>query len=361
MAGLHALVAFSLSFLIAAAATPFIRRYALQWRLGDKPNGRKIHTDTIPHLGGIGIVAGVVVSLGVLAAFFAPIGRGFPGFLVKMLFPVGMIVALGLIDDIKNLKAHQKLFVQTLSSIILAVSGIHLLIGLPAFDMHLLFVILFTTFYLLGISSSVNLIDGHDGLAAGVSLISAGAFGVTAVLIGAPGLLCVSLALSGGCLGFLVYNFPPGKIFMGDTGSLFLGIMLGILACSVTMIRPGVSTFFGACFILSVPMVDAWLAIARRFTLRRPVFEADCMHIHHVLTSFGFSPRQTLVILYAVQAVMAVFGVLAIMGFVLPVFAGLAFLLLVFFAFFRIMVASKEREAERRTEFAHSSIPSLEK
>jgi UDP-GlcNAc:undecaprenyl-phosphate GlcNAc-1-phosphate transferase len=355
------LVAFSLSFLIVVAVTPFIRRYALQWRLGDKPNGRKIHTDTIPHLGGIGIALSVVVSLGVLAAFFPSVGNGFPGLLLKMIVPVGMIVALGITDDTKNLKAHQKLFVQTMSSLILAVSGIHLLIGLPALDMHLLFVILFTTFYLVGISSSVNLIDGHDGLAAGISLISTAAFGITAVLIGAPGLLCVAVALSGACLGFLVYNFPPGKIFMGDTGSLFLGIMLGVLACSVTMIQPGVTTFFGACFILSVPMVDAWLAIARRLALRRPVFEADCMHIHHVLTSFGFSPRQTLGILYTVQAVMAGFGVLAIMGFVIPVIAGLAFLLLAFLTFYRIMVAAKERETKQPTEFAHGSIPSLEK
>lgn len=361
MAGLHALVAFSLSFLVVAASTPIIRRYALQWKLGDKPNGRKIHTSTIPHLGGIGMVIGVFGSLGVVAGFLAAPGSGLSGFLLKILIPVVMVAALGVTDDTKNLRASQKLAIQTLASIIIAVSGIHLLAGIPAFDSHLMFVIILTTFYLVGISSSVNLIDGHDGLAAGVTCISAVAFGLSAFLLNAPVLVCVSLAVAGSCLGFLLYNFPPGKIFMGDTGSLFLGIILGILACSVTMLAPSVNTFFGVCFILSIPMLDSWLAIARRVAMRRPVFEADCMHIHHVLGSFGLSPRRTLVILYSMQAVMAVFGVLAIKGFVFPIIAGLAFLLLVFVAFYRMMVVSKETQPELSSEFVPGSIPSLEK
>ena len=344
MAGLHALVAFSISFAVVAALTPIIRRYALQWKLGDKPNGRKIHTSTIPHLGGIGMVLGVFGSLGVVAWFLSAPGSDLSGFLLKIMVPVGMIAALGVTDDTKNLRASQKLAIQILASVIIAVSGIHLLVGLPVFDTHMMFVIILTVFYLVGISSSVNLIDGHDGLAAGVSFIAAIAFGVAAFLLGAPVLVCTSLAVAGSCLGFLLYNFPPGKIFMGDTGSLFLGIILGILACSVTMLSPTINTFFGVCFILSVPMLDSWLAIARRVALRRPVFEADCMHIHHVLGSFGFSPRRTLVILYSTQAVMAVFGILAIKGFMFPVIAGFAFLLFAFAAFYRLMVASKETQ-----------------
>ena len=355
---LQAVVALALSFLVVAVSTPAIRTYALQRKLGDKPNGRKIHTSMIPHLGGIGMVLGVWASLGVVAAVFGGMREGVLGVLLKTLVPVGMIVALGLADDTKNLKAHQKLSIQTLASIIIAVSGFHLFVGLPFFDTHLLFVVLLTAFYLVGTSSSVNLIDGLDGLAAGVSLISASAFGVAAALLHAPALLCVSLALAGACLGFLLYNFPPGKIFMGDTGSLFLGIMLGVLACSITMVKPAISTFFGVCFLLAIPMLDSWLAIARRLALRRPVFEADHMHIHHVLTSFGLSARQTLAILYPMQAVMAVLGIFAIKGFVLPVVGGLAFLLLAFPTFYRMMVASKQKAPERASDFVRASIPS---
>ncbi|UCG52033.1 MAG: undecaprenyl/decaprenyl-phosphate alpha-N-acetylglucosaminyl 1-phosphate transferase [Candidatus Latescibacterota bacterium] len=361
MAGLHALVAFLLSFLLVAASTPLIRRCALQWKLGDKPNGRKIHTSTIPHLGGIGMVIGSLGSLGLLIAFYSGVNGEVPRILLKVLVPVGMIVTLGLTDDTKNLRAHQKLTVQTIASFIIAVSGIHLLVGLPAFDSHLLFVILLTAFYLVGVSSSVNLIDGHDGLAAGIVFISACAFGVTGLVLESAALVCVSLTVAGACLGFLIYNFPPGRIFMGDTGSLFLGIMLGILACSFTMLQPNINTFFGVCLILSVPMLDSWLAIARRLTLRRPVFEADCMHIHHVLGTFGFSPRQTLVILYSMQAVLAALGILAVMGFVFPIVTGLGILLVAFSTFYRMMVASKMRLGERPSEFPRGSVPSLEK
>ena len=361
MGGLQAVAAFSLSFLVVAVLTPVIRRYALQWKLGDKPNGRKIHTSTIPHLGGIGLVVGSLGSLGAVVLSFSLAGHPLQELLLKILIPVGMVVGLGPIDDTKNLKARQKLAVQTIASLIIAITGIHLFIGLPAFDGQLMFVVLLTGFFLVGVSSAVNLIDGHDGLAAGVVSISAGAFGVTALLLGSPALLCISLAVAGACLGFLLYNFPPGKIFMGDTGSLYLGIMLGVLACSVTMLQPGINTFFGVCLILSVPMLDALLAVARRLTLRQPVFEADCLHIHHVLRSFGFSPRQTLVILYSVQAVLATLGILAVMGFVFPVVTGIAILVVAFITFYGIMVASKVRRVERPSEFAHGSIPSLEK
>lgn len=358
---LHALVALALSFVVVAVATPAIRTYALQRKLGDKPNGRKIHSSMIPHLGGIGMVLGVWISLAVVSVVFGGVREGVLDVLVKTFVPVGMIVILGLADDTRNLKAHQKLSIQTLASIIIAVSGFHLLVGIPFFDDHLLFVVLLTAFYLVGTSSSVNLIDGLDGLAAGVSVISATAFGVAAALLHAPGLVCVALALSGACLGFLIYNFPPGKIFMGDTGSLFMGIMLGVLACSITMIRPAISTFFGVCFVLAIPMLDSWLAIARRLALRRPVFEADHMHMHHVLTSFGLTARQTLAILYPMQAVMAALGVLAIKGFVLPVVAGLAFLVIAFPTFYHMMVASKQKESERTSDFVRSTVPSLEK
>jgi UDP-GlcNAc:undecaprenyl-phosphate GlcNAc-1-phosphate transferase len=361
LAVLYAVVTFVLSFLVVAAATPMIRTYALQRKLGDKPNGRKIHTSMVPHLGGIGMVIGVSSSLAALVVLLSATGQPVPRFFLDLLVPVGMIIVLGLADDTKSLRARQKLVVQTAAALIVASSGIHLLVGWPLFDGHLLFVILLTAFYLVGTSSSVNLIDGLDGLAAGVSFISAAAFGVAASLVGAPASMWVSLALAGACLGFLLYNFPPGRIFMGDTGSLFLGILLGILACSITMARPAVTTFFGVCLILAIPMLDSWLAIARRVALRRPVFEADHLHIHHVLTSFGFSARQTLTVLYSMQALMAAFGILAVMGFVLPVLGGVALFALAFSTFYRMMVSTKETSSEGAPDFARGSVPTLEK
>lgn len=361
MAIVYAAVTFVLSFLAVVLATPAIRRYALQRKLGDKPNGRKINTSMVPHLGGIGMVIGVSGGLAALSALFIATGKPVPRLFLDMLVPVGMIILLGLTDDTKNLRARQKLVVQSAAALIVAFSGIYLFVGWEVLDEHLLFVILLTAFYLVGTSSSVNLIDGLDGLAAGVSFISAVAFGVAAALVGASAPVWVSLALAGVCLGFLVYNFPPAKIFMGDTGSLFLGILVGILACSITMARPAVTTFFGVSFILAVPILDSWLAIARRLALRRPVFEADHLHIHHILTSFGFSARQTLAVLYSMQALMAALGILAVMGHALFVLAGAAFFAFSFSVFYRMMVVSKETLPEGAPDFVRGSVPSLEK
>jgi len=360
LADLQAPFVFVLAFSIVAIVTPFVRSLALRWKLGDKPNGRSIHTSTIPHLGGIGMVVGTIISLAVIGRFFGFSDLGW-SFLYKLAAPVAMIVVLGLADDVRNLRARQKLTVQIVASAILAVSGVHLYLGLQSFDANVLAVILLTTFYLVGTSSSVNLIDGHDGVAAGVSLIAAAAFAVLAWIVGANHLVMLSLALAGVCLGFLIYNFPPGKIFMGDTGSMFLGIVLGAIACGLSMTQPAITTFFAVCLVLAIPTLDALLALARRLVLRRPVFLADHQHVHHILTSFGFTARQTVAILYSLQAVMACLGVLAMSGYVIPIVAGGVVFLLLFVGFFRLMVVTNQREHSASPNLPHGSVPSLEK
>jgi UDP-GlcNAc:undecaprenyl-phosphate GlcNAc-1-phosphate transferase len=353
---LHATVAFTISFSIVAIATPFIRKYALRWRLGRKPNGRRGCSHKIPHVGGIPMAFGTLIAVTLAGLLF---GGGTLGLLLRMLLPVILIVALGIADDTKSLRAGQKLTIQVFASVVAVFAGIQLVTGLRLLDQSSLFALLFTCFYLVGISSSVNLIDGLDGLAAGLSAISAGTFGVLAVFLGAQPLLVVSLAVAGACVAFLIYNFPPGRIYMGDTGSMFLGLVLGIVACSFTMLQPTINTFVGVGFILMIPMIDSWLAIARRLALHTPVFQADSLHMHHVLLLLGCSPRQTLAILYFMQAVMAILGVLTVKGMVLPMILGFALVGLAYGSFIRIMVASKERSETSSAKLA--SIPSLEK
>ena len=359
LAGFEVWTTFFTAFVAVVVFTPIVRKYALRWKLGDKPNGRKIHTANIPHIGGIAIVVGTLLGL-FAARVFAVAGA--ESLSAKVLLPVTLIVGLGLTDDIKNLKARRKLTVQVIASLVLAMLGVRLYIGLPVFDGSLILVVALSAFYLVGISSSVNLIDGHDGLAAGTSLISAVAFAVLAVTTNAPWLLLLSLSVAGACLGFLIYNFPPGRIFMGDTGSMFLGVMLGIVACYFTMMQPSINTFVAVCFVLSIPMIDSCLAIVRRLSLRRPVFQADCLHIHHILASFGFSTRETLFILYGMQAVMAFLGILVMKGFTVPLVLGLIILALTFYTFIRIMVAAESGERETASpKFSPGSFPSLEK
>jgi UDP-GlcNAc:undecaprenyl-phosphate GlcNAc-1-phosphate transferase len=356
---LHASVAFIVSFSIVAISTPFIRRLALRWKLGQKPNGRKVCAHAIPHVGGIGMAIGTLISIALAGLLFDKGESSTLGLLARMLLPVGLIVALGIADDTKSLRAGQKLTIQVFSAVLLVFSGIQWLTGVRLLDQSSLFALLFTCFYLVGISSSVNLIDGLDGLAAGLSAISAGTFGVLAMLLGAQPLLIVSLAVAGACIGFLIYNFPPGRIYMGDTGSMFLGLVLGIIACYFTMMQPTINTFVGVGLILVIPMVDSWLAIARRLALHTPVFQADSLHMHHVLLLLGLSPRQTLAILYFMQAVMAILGVLTVKGLMLPMILGLVLVCVIYVSFIRIMVASKERSETVSAKLA--SVSSLEK
>lgn len=344
------------AFLLTLLATPVVRRCALRWKLGDKPNGRKIHTYMIPHLGGVAIVFGTIcgVSVGLLDDG----GASWKLLLHKVLPAVGLIVALGLVDDMKSLRAVQKLTIQVISATVLALFGVLFYTGIPAIDGSGMLLLLVSVVFLVGVSSAVNLIDGHDGLAAGVSLISVTAFAAMSVLAGSSLSFVVSLALGGACLGFLLFNFPPGKIFMGDTGSMFIGIVMALVACFLTMLKPSLFTFVAVCFVLGVPMLDAWLAIGRRVVRRSSLFQADSLHMHHVLRKIGFSPRQVLLAMYSMQAFLAILGVLVFQGYTTPVLLGAFFIAVVYFSFLRIMVASHVRPAVTAT-LAPNTIPSL--
>jgi len=355
-------IAFLTALLIAVAATPVVRKIALRWKLGDKPNGRKIHTNLIPHLGGIAIVLGTISGLVVVSFVAARSGGGDWNLLFRKMLPaVALIVVLGMVDDMKSLRALQKLTIQLIVALVLALSGFVLLTGIPAVDAVNSVVLIVSVLFLVGVSSSVNLIDGHDGLATGICLIAAASFAFMAVNFQADMVLVISLSLCGACLGFLVFNFPPGKIFMGDTGSMFLGIMLALVACSLTMINPTPQTFIAICFILGIPMLDAFLAIARRLMLRSSVFKADLLHMHHLLRELSFSPRQVLLVMCAMQAFLATLGLLVMEGFVFPIVIGVAFIAILFVSYLRVMVVSgANRPTSTSTKLsAAGSIPSL--
>lgn len=349
------LLAFVAALVVSAAATPLVRRCALRWKLGDKPNGRRITTHMIPHLGGIALVLGTFA--GVSLVFAGDRGAGWNLVLRGVLPALTLIVILGLIDDMKSLRASQKLIVQVIAAGILTASGFWLYTGVAPIDATQLALIALSCVFFIGMSSAVNLVDGHDGLAAGVSFISAGAFAVMALALGQHTTLVVSLALGGACLGFLVFNFPPGRIFMGDTGSMFLGVVLAIVACSITMQRPTVSTFVGVCFVLGVPILDVVLAIVRRLALKSSVFAADSLHMHHVLTRMGFSPRQVLFVIYSMQVLFAVVGVTAMSGAALPLILGCSLAAVGFWAFLHLMVAGRHTGGRVAPSMTPSSIP----
>jgi len=350
------------SFSIVVLTVPFIRRYALGRKLGNKPNGRSIHPASIPHLGGVGLTCGIIGALVLAGLLTTEIDGEAWVFLGTAMPGAVFIIGLGFIDDLKSLKAVQKLVVQIAASIILALAGVRFFLGYPPVDTLAPIAFLVTVFYLVGVTNSVNLIDGHDGLAAGICLIASGSLAYLGHNLGAPIAMALSLAVMGACLAFLVFNFPPGKIFMGDTGSLFLGMSLGLVSCSISAIHPSPRTTMAVAFILAVPLLDTTLAVARRLIMRVPIFGADCLHVHHVLRALGFSPRQTIFLLYVLEGSMGGLGVFVFKGYTFPVFLGLALFGFSFVFFLRLMLAPAEVEEKVATrELAQPSMPTLDK
>jgi UDP-GlcNAc:undecaprenyl-phosphate/decaprenyl-phosphate GlcNAc-1-phosphate transferase len=323
---------FVTALLVSILATPLVRKFAVRWRLGDKPNGRKIHPDVIPHLGGIALLLGVLAGIAT-----ADEVRG--SILLRALPATLLVVTLGLVDDARNLAARRKLIVQTLAAAALVLVGFRLFTGVAAIDSLAIVSGILSLVFIVGMLSSVNLIDGHDGLAAGIALIASAAFAIIGVMDGAAGVVAGSLAIGGACLGFLLFNFPPARIYMGDTGSMLLGLMLALISCLITMRSPSGDAYVGVVLVLGVPLLDTVLAVARRLALRAPLFAADHLHVHHVLRHAGLSVRQTLLVLYGLQASLAALGVAAVAGRTLPAIIGLVVLAVAFVTFFRAMMA----------------------
>ncbi len=345
------------SYFIVLITVSLIRKYALRWKLGNKPNGRKIHASSIPHLGGIGITFAVLGSVllyrGAFSGLQVSIGKLLPG--------MSLIIVLGLFDDVKNLKALHKLVIQLLAAVLLVLAGVHLSAGPILGGAAPVLTFIISIFFITGVANSMNLIDGHDGLASGICMISASALAVLAALSGADGTLILSLVLASSCLSFLMFNFPPGRIFMGDTGSMFLGIMLAVITCSISADWSSPHWLAAVVFILGVPALDTSLAICRRIVMRVPIFKADCLHVHHVLVSGGYSDRQTLLILYALQIVMSVLGILVMLGFLFSLILGVSLFLFAFVFFLKLMISSKRSTGTMTAGIARKPFPALDK
>lgn len=340
---------FLTALVVSVIATPIVRRFAVRWRLGDKPNGRKIHPDVIPHLGGVALLLGVMAGIAIASGENTTV-------ILKALPATLLVVVLGLVDDTRNLAARPKLVVQLVAAAVLVMVGFRLHTGIDMFDTFAIVGGIVSLFFVVGMLSSVNLIDGHDGLAAGVALLASAAFAVIGAMDGADGVVAGSLAICGACLGFLLFNFPPARIYMGDTGSMLLGWTLAQIACLITMRSPDPNTFAAVLLVLGVPILDTLLAVARRVVLRAPLFAADHLHIHHVLRDSGLSPRKTLLVLYGLQAVLAGLGIAAAAGHAVPVIVGLVVITVTFVWFLRAMIEGRAVEVRTAEAAAAQAV-----
>jgi UDP-GlcNAc:undecaprenyl-phosphate GlcNAc-1-phosphate transferase len=309
---------------ITALVTPMYRRVAVRFGAVDVPGeeDRKIHRDPTPTSGGVGILAGV-------AGGFL-IARLFPGF--REMFGTSeaygvmaaalFVVCAGLIDDIRGLRAPTKLAAQAAAAGMLVVAGVQFsffwLPGIGVVSLSIDLAALLTVIWTVAVINGVNLIDGLDGLAAGVTAIAAGALFVYAFQAqdGEPTVATLFPALVfGGCLGFLPHNFNPARIFMGDSGSMLLGLLLASSTVSGVgrTIEPKFSDVAGLVvpvvllplLVLAVPLADVGFAIMRRAKAGKPVFHADKSHIHHRLLEMARSHRQAVLVMYSWAAMFA--------------------------------------------------------
>ncbi|MCB9655226.1 MAG: undecaprenyl/decaprenyl-phosphate alpha-N-acetylglucosaminyl 1-phosphate transferase [Deltaproteobacteria bacterium] len=313
------LVAFLLAAAVGAAATPVVARMARRFGWLDAPGHRKVHTRAVPRLGGIAVVLAFFVPLIGLALYTNRVSDFLyrDANLVVGLSVGGIAIALlGVVDDLKNVPARTKLAVQILVAVGMWFAGFRIeLFSVPVgegvAELGRLSLPL-TVLWFVGVINALNLIDGLDGLASGLALFAAVVLFTVSFQDHAVVLCLVSAALGGSLLGFLFFNFNPAKIFLGDSGSMFLGFALA--AISVWTQRKGATVVALAVPVLAlgVPILDVTLSVVRRVGRGRSPFTPDREHVHHRLLALGLSHRRAVVTLYGLGCVFGL-GALALL------------------------------------------------
>lgn len=297
------LVALLFSFLI----TPLVIKLAVKYGFMDIPKDeRRVHKKPIPLAGGLAMYISFVICV----LIFNNITRE----TISLIAGASIIVISGLYDDKIGLSPKKKIVFQLLAGVCLVLGGVKidflnnpLRIGDAIIELNYLSVPI-TLFWVCGITNTINLIDGLDGLADGVSMICAVSLMFIAYRFGYIQVAIISAILAGACLGFLPFNFNPAKIFMGDTGALFLGFILSYISIEGVMKSAAALTIIVPVLILGVPVFDTAFAMVRRKLSGKSIVEADKGHLHHRLLAKGLSQRQTVLVLYTISII---FGILA--------------------------------------------------
>lgn len=324
----------ALAFFLAAVITPIVLWVAKEKGLYDIPERRKVHSRPIPRLGGIAIFLATWSCWGLFTYYYPSLFTKENASQYWALFEAATLVwLLGLYDDLRGAGAFKKLVVQVIAACWVVYHGVGIkiifspLTGANHFIDQPWVIALLSIFWIVGITNAINLIDGLDGLAGGVCTITSLSIFFISRDLGITHLPFFLLILAGACLGFLIYNFSPARIFLGDSGSLFLGFVLASVSIMGTVKRSAFIVMFGPPVILALPVADTILAIVRRFLKTaashgdlsgyrqllkpkafigrlREVFTADQGHIHHGLVKIGLSHRRAVIILYFVTAVL---------------------------------------------------------
>ena len=288
-------------FLFVLAIIPFIKKVAMHVGAMDIPNERKVHTKPMPRLGGLGIYFGFLLGY----ILFGEMSLRMNSILIGSI----IIIITGIIDDIKPIPAKIKFLFQIIAASVVAIYGDILLRDLSAFGFYINFNFFsypITILFIVAVINCINLIDGLDGLAAGLAAIYFLTIGIVIVLwTNTFGLdAMITFIMLGATLGFLCHNFNPAKIFMGDSGSMFLGYMIAVIALlgfkNVTL-----TTLLAPICLLAIPILDTSFAIIRRLINKKPIDEPDKEHLHHQLLNLHLSHRNTVLIIYFIDLLFA--------------------------------------------------------
>ena len=303
------LLALGVSLAATLALTPVVRRLAITVGAVDVPkDSRRMHKKPIPTIGGLAIFIGFLVSV----LLFTEIDAQLRGILMGSM----ILVVLGVIDDIMDLPAKLKFVVQFVAAgiavghgcVIQTLSNPNLFSQAPYLNLGWLSIPV-TLLWIVALTNAVNFIDGLDGLAAGVSAISAGTMLVIALMYSESSVAVVIAALLGACLGFLPFNFNPAKIFMGDTGATFLGYLLACMSVQGLFKYYAIVSFAVPFVLLGLPIFDICFAFLRRIAHGKSPMTADRSHMHHRLIDMGFSQKQAVAIAYVISALLGLSAV----------------------------------------------------
>ena len=299
------------TFLTSLLLVPTIKKIAIHINAMDEPNERKIHKVPMPRLGGLAIYFSFLLGY----ILYGEINTQ----MLSILISSFLLILVGIFDDIKSVPARYKFLVQIISASIVVLYGNLSFTEISFLGLKFYFnpVIndILSILFIVAITNAINLIDGLDGLASGISAIYFLTIAIIAIILNCFGGLDIilSLIMLGATLGFLVHNFPPAKIFMGDTGSLFLGFMISVIA----LLGYKVTTFTSLVVpivILAIPIFDTAFAIFRRLLKGQNIAEADKEHFHHQLLKMKYSPVASILIIYAIDIAFAVISILYVLG-----------------------------------------------
>lgn len=308
---------FSIPLFVSLIATPVFRKFALAHHIVARQNNRTVHAGEVPKLGGGAIFLAFILGLALLSIINLPIVLDNLYKLASLVIGAALLFIIGAIDDKHDLNCNLKLAVEIAVAILATTTGWRIdSILFPAFQDIPLGVLSYviSILWIVGVTNSFNMIDGLDGLAAGIAFIVLLLCLAISILFANALIPIISIILIGAILGFLKYNMNPAKIFMGDSGSLSLGFLLSCITLSTSTINPGRSVILIPFLLLGLPIADTFLAIIRRWNKGIHPFKADKEHVHHKLVNLGFSQSGAALALIGLTFILGIMAYLVALG-----------------------------------------------